>query len=136
MNGRSLPHEDERLVVEKAGGGRKRPRRSRSRGPPRDREFRGGRSDVCYNCNKEGHFARDCKEESSRGRRERGDEPRGADGRCFICDEKGHKKIDCPNRRGGGGGRGNYKDRSGSVSRSPPRKRSRTPRSRSRSYKR
>ena len=84
MNGRSLPHEDERLVVEKAGGGRKRPRRSRSRdGRPRG-------PDICYNCNKEGHHAKDC--DLSPKRRE----PRGADGRCFICDEKGHKKIDCP----------------------------------------
>jgi len=74
MNGRSLPHEDERLVVEKAGGGRRRPR-----GP-----------DICYNCNKEGHHAKDC-DQSPRRR-----EPRGGDGRCFICDEKGHKKIDCP----------------------------------------
>ena len=63
MNGRTLPHETERLVVEQAGANRKgdkngpRKRYSRSRSVER-RSPRGVASneDVCYNCNKGGHW--------------------------------------------------------------------------------
>jgi len=51
MNGRSLPHESDRLIVEPAGANKTRRRRgSHERDSPR------GGSNRCFNCNKEGHW--------------------------------------------------------------------------------
>jgi len=83
-----------RLTVEYARGPGDRDRdrrdhrdRSRDRDSYRDRDSRGGRSSVvskCFNCNQDGHWARDCPN---------GDWSR----RCFRCGESGHRQPDCRN---------------------------------------
>ena len=125
MHNKKLESGDERIVVERAGldrrgrGPRHRRRDSRRRsgsGHPLNRIPRGG-SDICYNCNKEGHYARDCKASPKprRGGRDR-DRDRN-EGRCFHCAEKGHIKADCPKLAA--------RSRSQSRSRSPRRSMSR-----------
>lgn len=90
MNGRCLPYENDRLVVELAGANRRRRRSPRGQRSPK----RGPTSnDICYNCNQEGHWAADCREEPvSKSREIR-------EGRCFNCGEKGHKRADCEEER-------------------------------------
>jgi len=66
MHGRCLPHENEKLVVEQAGVNRKNNQsenRKRKPSPSRSvddraspRESGAGSDDVCYNCNKNGHW--------------------------------------------------------------------------------
>ena len=59
MNGRCLPHENDRLVVEQAGARKSQQRRGgtryRSRTPPR-RSRAESDDDVCFNCGKVGHW--------------------------------------------------------------------------------
>lgn len=55
MNGRTLPHESERLVVEVAGSNKKK-RAKRSKSRSEERRSPKAVEDVCYNCNKGGHW--------------------------------------------------------------------------------
>jgi arginine/serine-rich splicing factor 7 len=73
MHGRTL--DGARLRVEHARG---------SGGSRRDERRGDGR---CYNCGKEGHWARDCPDESARDK-------------CFNCGRSGHLARECRERRG------------------------------------
>jgi len=94
MNGRSLNGQDDRLVVEMTKT-RPRGRRSRSRSPYRRGRGRGSvrggpRGDACFNCGKEGHWAKDCTYDPNKRREDL------ASGKCFTCGEVGHKRFECP----------------------------------------
>lgn len=70
------------------GGGFGRDRNDRRGG-----DRRGGGGGACYNCNKQGHLARDCPEGDRRdGRRGGG----GRGGACYNCNKEGHMARECP----------------------------------------
>lgn len=133
MNSRCLPHENDRLVVEFAGADKDSKHRRRV---DRDRRGAGPRSprrgptsnDICYNCNKTGHWAADCREDSVSMTREI------REGRCFNCGEKGHKRHECGTEKSSRYHR-NYRSRR-SYSRGHSSSRSRSMSSVSRSPKR
>jgi arginine/serine-rich splicing factor 7 len=81
----------------------------------------------CFNCGKEGHWARDC---------EAGD----WSNKCYKCSKTGHVERDCPEANSGGGrSRSRSRDkkkRSSSRSASPKKEKSSKSRSRSRSRSR
>jgi len=120
-----------RIIVEHARGGGRRDNDRRDFAP-RPSEGR------CFNCGKDGHWARDCPDEGGRDR-------------CFNCGRGGHLARECKESDRRGSGRGlekfrsagrNYRSRSrsrsrgGSRSKSPRRDRSGSPKRRSRSKSR
>ena len=73
----------------RGGGGFGGGRREGGRGPP----------GACYNCNKEGHMARDCTEERRERRGGFGGGRgggRGGSRACYNCNEEGHMARECP----------------------------------------
>jgi len=57
----------------------------------------GGRGGACYNCNQDGHMARDCPDGDRRGGRGGGGGGgRGGDSVCYNCNGSGHFARDCP----------------------------------------
>ncbi|CAF0765287.1 unnamed protein product [Adineta ricciae] len=68
-----------------------------------------GRSNACFNCQKEGHKSFECPEGKNSGRnggnRSGGG---GGGGGCFNCGKDGHKSFECPEpkKAGGRGGSG------------------------------
>ena len=80
---------------EEGGGGRGG--RGRSFG---SRGGRGGGGGACYNCNRTGHLARDCRDGDRRDGQRGGFGGRGGGrgrGRgCYNCNQDGHMARDCP----------------------------------------
>merc|ERR1712113_1268542 len=69
------------LQMKGRGSHKRRGSFSQGRGAKRGRgSSRGGRG--CYNCNQDGHKAKDC--------------PDGGGRSCFNCKQDGHIKKDCP----------------------------------------
>jgi hypothetical protein len=59
MNGRTLPYENDKIIVEQAGLNRKKRARRDSRSHSGERQKRSPKNveeDICYNCNKKGHW--------------------------------------------------------------------------------
>jgi len=65
----------------------------RDRDDRRGGGFGGGRGGGCYNCNQDGHLARDCPDGDRRGGRGGGG---GRDTVCYNCNGSGHFARDCP----------------------------------------
>jgi hypothetical protein len=64
-------------------------------------------NDVCHNCGKKGHFAKDCWSTKSSGK----GGGSGSDA-CSICGKQGHKPADCWQKEGGGTGKSKSKNKS------------------------
>jgi len=100
-----LPELDEASMGDKNfSRGNNRPARGGGGGGGGNRNS--GRSNACYNCQKEGHMSWECPEASGgRPQRNSGNKSGGGGSGCFNCGKEGHRSFECSEPKKAGGGR-------------------------------